>query len=142
MRKLTGRQQETTVADGVSTESLNDHYAAISTDHSYSTPSLKPIANSAEPEYMCLNIPSGMCLKYSTICALLPPDLMAFPPGSSSLELHSSVVLSPTYSTFPLTLPLSHISGNKLVKSDLSDVTCDGCKPLTTTVDERLFLID
>jgi len=47
-----GRQQESTVADGVPAESLNDHYAAISTDHSYSTPSLKPIANSVDSEYI------------------------------------------------------------------------------------------
>jgi hypothetical protein len=52
VRKLTGRQQEPTVVDGVSAESLNDHYAAISTDHSYSTPFLKPLTKSIEPEYI------------------------------------------------------------------------------------------
>jgi len=52
VRKSTGRQQESSVADGISAESLNDHYAAISTDHSYSTPSLQPIVNSVKPEYI------------------------------------------------------------------------------------------
>jgi len=42
--KLTGRRQETAVVDGVSAESLNAHYARISTDANYQAPLLKQSA--------------------------------------------------------------------------------------------------
>ena len=39
VRQLTGRKQdEGATVDGVTAESLNDHYTAISTDHSYTPP--------------------------------------------------------------------------------------------------------
>ena len=37
VRQLTGRQQQQPVVDGVTAESLNDHYAAIFTDHLFPT---------------------------------------------------------------------------------------------------------
>jgi len=37
-RQLTGRIQQVNVVDGITAESLNQHYAAISTDTSYQLP--------------------------------------------------------------------------------------------------------
>ena len=47
-----GRQQVTAAVDGITAESLNDHYAAISTDHNYTAPSRKHLSNLIEPEYV------------------------------------------------------------------------------------------
>ena len=44
VRQLTGRRQEVGKVDGVSAESLNEHYALISTDGNYSTPPRKHTA--------------------------------------------------------------------------------------------------
>ena len=41
VRQLTGRPQEAPIVPGVTAESLNDHYATISTDHSYTAPVCK-----------------------------------------------------------------------------------------------------
>ena len=41
VRQLTGRQQDTPEVDGVTAESLNEHYAAISTDSNYQAPARK-----------------------------------------------------------------------------------------------------
>jgi len=41
IRQLTGRQQNTRQVDGVTAESLNEHYAAISTDSNYQAPARK-----------------------------------------------------------------------------------------------------
>ena len=41
VRQLTGHRQEVGKVDGVSAETLNEHYARISTDLSYSTPPRK-----------------------------------------------------------------------------------------------------
>ena len=41
VRELTGRTQQNKTVDGVTATSLNQHYAAISTDASYTPPSLK-----------------------------------------------------------------------------------------------------
>jgi len=41
VRQLTGRQQDTPKVDGVTAESLNEHYAAISTDSNYQAPARK-----------------------------------------------------------------------------------------------------
>jgi hypothetical protein len=41
VRKLTGRHQEPADVEGGTAESLNDRYAAISTDHSYTSPHRK-----------------------------------------------------------------------------------------------------
>ena len=38
VRRLTGRQQDTAGVDGITAESLNDYYAAISTDSDYNSP--------------------------------------------------------------------------------------------------------
>jgi len=42
VRRLTGRQQRTGPIDGITADSLNDHYAAISSDPNYSSPIRKP----------------------------------------------------------------------------------------------------
>ena len=44
VRQLTGRQQRTGPVDGITAESLNNHYAAISSDPKYSSPVRKPTA--------------------------------------------------------------------------------------------------
>ena len=41
VRQVTGTKYSVTVADGISAESLNDHYANISTDQDYSHPKLR-----------------------------------------------------------------------------------------------------
>ena len=43
-RQLTGRKQQVNVVDGITAESLNQHYAAISTDTSYQPPPCKHTA--------------------------------------------------------------------------------------------------
>jgi len=53
-RQLTGRKQDEGAAvDGVTAESLNDHYTAISTDHSYAPPHRRQYtATDVETEYV------------------------------------------------------------------------------------------
>jgi len=58
VRQLTGRQQEAGVVAGITAESLKEHYAAISTDSSYTPPLLKhsaATATSSQPEYMYIH---------------------------------------------------------------------------------------
>ena len=43
VRELTGRKRQVAVVDGITAQSLNDHYAAISTDSQYSIPVRKPL---------------------------------------------------------------------------------------------------
>ena len=52
VRQLTGRQHQQPVVDGVTAESLNDHYAAISTDSTYSQPTRKQPSSSTELQYI------------------------------------------------------------------------------------------
>ena len=53
VRQLTGRQQEAAAVDGVTAESLNSHYAAISTDPSYTPPLRKPASlSSTDSQYI------------------------------------------------------------------------------------------
>jgi hypothetical protein len=52
VRQLTGRQQSAATIDGVTAESLNDHYSAISTDDTYISPLRKSSASTSEPEYI------------------------------------------------------------------------------------------
>jgi len=52
VRQLTGRQHQQPVVDGVTAESLNDHYAAISTDSTYSQPTRKQPSTSTELQYI------------------------------------------------------------------------------------------
>ena len=52
VRQLTGRRQQTAAVAGVTAESLNNHYAAISTDANYILPTLKHPTSPANPEYM------------------------------------------------------------------------------------------
>jgi len=85
VRQLTGHQhQQPPVVDGVTAESLNDHYPAISTDSTYSQPPRKQPASSTELQYI-----SEWCMfklldnLYHTATGLL--DSMVSPTGSSSL---------------------------------------------------------
>jgi len=48
VRQLTGRQQRISEIDGITAESLNDHYAAVSTDSNYCPPVRKPLATNTE----------------------------------------------------------------------------------------------
>jgi len=53
LRQLTGRRQEAGVVAGITAESLNEHYAAISTDTNYTPPLLKhSTATSSHPQYV------------------------------------------------------------------------------------------
>jgi len=52
VRQLTGRQCQHPVVDGVTAESLNDHYPAISSDSTYSQPPLKQPASSTGLQYI------------------------------------------------------------------------------------------
>ena len=53
VRQLTDRRQEAGDVAGITAESLNEHYAAISTDSSYTPPLLKhSAATSSQPEYI------------------------------------------------------------------------------------------
>ena len=51
VRKLTGRHHEPADVEGFTAESLNDHYAAISADHSYTSPHRKEPVNLVQSEY-------------------------------------------------------------------------------------------
>jgi len=51
VHKLTGRHHEPADIEGVTAESLNDHYAAISTDLCYTSPHRKDPATLVESEY-------------------------------------------------------------------------------------------
>jgi len=62
VRKLTGRHQEPADIEGVTAESLNDHYAANSTDHSYTSHHHKDPANLAKSKYIILNAKFFKCL--------------------------------------------------------------------------------
>ena len=80
VRRLTGRQQETAVIDEVTAESLNDHYATISTDLSYTPPPRKRPANPIKPEYILdWSVFKILDKLHSTV-------LMVFLPGSSGWE--------------------------------------------------------
>ena len=81
VRQLTGcKQDEGAAVDGVTAESLNDHYAAISTDHSYTPPHRHQYtATDVETEYMSTN---GASLTYWISYILPRLDLMAFQRGS------------------------------------------------------------
>src|SRR5664279_916656 len=53
VRRLTGRQhQQSAFVEGITVESLNDHYAAISTDIGYTPPIRKWPSNPSEPRYI------------------------------------------------------------------------------------------
>ena len=53
VRQLTGRRQEAGIVAGITAESLNEHYAAISTDANYTPPLLKhSTATSSHPQYV------------------------------------------------------------------------------------------
>ena len=52
VRQLTGRQQRVGPIDGITAESLNNHYAAISTDLIYSSPIRKTAATPSNVQYI------------------------------------------------------------------------------------------
>ena len=52
VRQLTGRQQEAAIVDGITAESLNDHYTAISTDHAYVSPRRKQLTTPMQSEHV------------------------------------------------------------------------------------------
>ena len=52
VRQLTGRQQRAGPIDGITAESLNNHYAAISTDLNYSSPIRKTAATPRNAQYI------------------------------------------------------------------------------------------
>jgi len=53
--QLTGRQQEAATVDGISAESLNNHYAAISTDSAYAIPRRKETSTCMQSEHSIHN---------------------------------------------------------------------------------------
>ena len=52
VNQLVGRKQETTKVDGITAETLNSYYAAVSTDKEYSSPPRKHTTDAAEFEYL------------------------------------------------------------------------------------------
>ena len=52
VRQVTGRRQTATAIDGITAESLNDHYSAISTDDTYISPHRICTTTTAEPKYI------------------------------------------------------------------------------------------
>jgi len=52
VKQLTGRRQETAVVEDVTAESLNNHYASISTDQSYTPPVFKQLASCMQNDYV------------------------------------------------------------------------------------------
>jgi Reverse transcriptase (RNA-dependent DNA polymerase)/Endonuclease/Exonuclease/phosphatase family len=52
VRKLTGKHHEAAVVDGITAESLNDHYASISNDLSYTPPLRKTTASASDIHYI------------------------------------------------------------------------------------------
>ena len=52
VRQVTGTKYSVTVADGISAESLNDHYANISTDQDYSQPKLRSTCSIENQEFV------------------------------------------------------------------------------------------
>ena len=64
-RQLTGRIQQVNVVDGITTESVNQHYAAISTDTSYQPPPCKhtaaPNVTEVVSEWRMFNILDNLC---------------------------------------------------------------------------------
>ena len=52
VNQLVGRKQEATKVDGITAESLNSHYAAVSTDEEYSRPPRKHTTDAAEFIYL------------------------------------------------------------------------------------------
>jgi len=52
IRQLTGRQNITTPIDGITAESLNDHYAAITSDPCYISPIRKPYVDHGNEQYI------------------------------------------------------------------------------------------
>ena len=64
-RQLTGRKQQVNAVDGITAESLNQHYVAISTDTSYQPPPCKhtaaPNVTEVVSEWRMFNILDSLC---------------------------------------------------------------------------------
>ena len=65
-RQLTGRKQQVNVVDGITAESLNQHYAAISTDTSYQPP---PCKHTAAPNVTKVVSEWRMFIIFDNLCA-------------------------------------------------------------------------
>ena len=52
VRQLVGRKQDTNKVEGITAESLNSHYAAVSTDKGYLSPSKKHTTATADFVYL------------------------------------------------------------------------------------------
>jgi len=87
IRQLTGSARVTPVAEGISAETLNNHYAFISTDPDYTTPRRKLSAQPAEDEYFSERQVFRMLDRLRPTAQ----DLMHFQHGSSNSVLQPSV---------------------------------------------------
>ena len=74
-RQLTGRKQKVNVVDGITAESLNQHYAAISTESTYQPPTRKQTAEANVTEVVSESASS-------TAFVRLPQVWISYRPGS------------------------------------------------------------
>ena len=93
VRQLTGRQQDSSQVDGITAESLNQHYATISTDSNYRAPVRKQSAAHSCTHPIRLSSLNGGCSSYLTSCVQLLPVSSNYQRGSSVLEHQSSASL-------------------------------------------------
>jgi len=110
VRKLTGRHQIPADIEGVPAQSINDHYAAISTDPCYTSAHRKDPANLTESEY----ISEWQVFQCLITYARQPQVLMAFQPGSSVWAPQSFFNPLLTFSISRLPHQPFHSSGSKL----------------------------
>ena len=106
VRKITGRKQNAPTVDGVTAESLNVHYAAISTDHKRHTARRRPSVRN-----LTMSL-SGISLKRLTVSAQQPQVLMVSQLGSSVLEHQYSLSQLPSSLISLLQPPQSLTSGS------------------------------
>ena len=86
-RQLTGRKQKTTGVDGITAESLNQHYADISTDVSYQPPPRKhTVTNNAADAVSEWRIFNCLDKLHATATGKFH-----FRPGSCDWTLHCSI---------------------------------------------------
>jgi len=103
VRQMTSRQHRTGPIDGITAESLNDHYAALSSDRNYRSQVWKPTTQPSYDPYIT-EFQVFMILDKQVV-------LICSQPGSSDLEPQLST--NHTVTICPLPIHMSHVNGNK-----------------------------
>ena len=110
VRKLTGRQQEFPDIDSINAESLNNHYATISTDLNYTA----PVSSLRYVQYRRVSmLPNTRFLKHLTNYDHPPPDWMKYQLGFLDWGLQSLPNRSRSCSTAPSGAQWFRGSGNE-----------------------------